>query len=101
MFDDKTSVIIWYVPVQNVFIVFCFTIFENSTFIWRFCLDGFRNSFGGIAGTNTSTTLLMKMSLFEERRFSNDDNSNDWSILVTQPSSRVLYSPVIKQAACL
>ena len=46
-------------------------------FTWHFSFTGFRNTLGGIAGTKSSTILNMTMSLFEERRFSRDDSSND------------------------
>ena len=60
-------------------------------FTCRFCLVGFRNSFGGIAITRPWTSLYMKISLFEQRRFSNDDSSNDWSIPVTQHNTPLAF----------
>ena len=63
------------VCLSKMFVVSQFS--NLFTFTWRFSYTGFRNSLGGIAGTNPSTILNMNISLFEERRFSRDDSSND------------------------
>ena len=54
-----------------------FFVSQFSFFFFTFSFTGFRNLLGGIAGTNPSTILNMNMDLFEERRFSRDDSSND------------------------